>query len=323
MAPVLADAEADQGAQPAPSLWPPAADWPRIAPMAAPAHLMAPAPPTAPEPPARREPPVAPQRTPGKPVPRMAPGVGGPNLDWRPPPRIDWPSPASRLPPFEGDLAVKALRQRLSLDPELLPEPPIRARPKSVLPFLSRFCLVAVVAAVVAYGVTLLSMPDLRPISIKRDKVIPDLGIVAATEPALSSAGSDARPGTAGDRGAAGFANETAPLGVSLNGASGGEFALLSGLAAGTRLSVGASFGGTGWRGRRATSPAPMYAPKDFVGVMDAAIDLRTSRDTLVDRNVMRLEWIGKQPELRSPQLRPGPDEPGQIVPVIQPIGGG
>jgi TPR repeat protein len=37
------------------------------------------------------------------------------------------------------------------------------------------------------------------------------------------------------------------------------------------------------------------YAPPDFVGVMNAAIDVRTPSDTLVDRSVMRLEWIGKR----------------------------
>jgi TPR repeat protein len=39
------------------------------------------------------------------------------------------------------------------------------------------------------------------------------------------------------------------------------------------------------------------YAPKDFVGVMDAAIDLRSAADRLMDSQVVRLEWIKKKPE--------------------------
>ncbi len=45
------------------------------------------------------------------------------------------------------------------------------------------------------------------------------------------------------------------------------------------------------------------YAPKDFVGVMDAAIDLRL-RDQLVDSQIVRLEWVAKM----EPRLAPPPD---------------
>src|SRR5207253_10213300 len=46
--------------------------------------------------------------------PPMAPGIGGPNLDL----------PLPRLRPFAGDVAVRDLRHRLALHPELTPEPP-------------------------------------------------------------------------------------------------------------------------------------------------------------------------------------------------------
>jgi hypothetical protein len=237
---------------------------------------------------------------PVRPSPRMAPGVGGPNLDWHP--RIDWPSPSSRLPPasvstpFEGDLAVKALRSRLSLDPAFRPEPPIRAQQKSLMPFLGRFCLTVGVVAAIACGVAAVSMPELRTFSFK-----PDQRFIAAIKPTLAAV---SEPALASSRlvieGRQAFANEPLPLGVSLNGAMGGEFALLTGLAAGTRLSTGSAFGATGWRlPARELVTAFAYAPQDFVGVMDTAIDLRTSRDTVVDRNMMRLEWIGKPVEAR------------------------
>jgi TPR repeat protein len=40
------------------------------------------------------------------------------------------------------------------------------------------------------------------------------------------------------------------------------------------------------------------YAPKDFVGVMDAAVDLRSANDRLMDSQVVRLEWIWKKPDM-------------------------
>jgi hypothetical protein len=35
-----------------------------------------------------------------------------------------------------------------------------------------------------------------------------------------------------------------------------------------------------------------VYAPKDFVGTMVAAIDLRSASDWLLDSQTVRLEWV-------------------------------
>src|SRR5687768_11309153 len=51
------------------------------------------------------------------PEPRMATGMGGPNIEL--PPRM------REGTPFEGDVAMVELRRRLSLQPELVPDPPI------------------------------------------------------------------------------------------------------------------------------------------------------------------------------------------------------
>src|SRR5215204_2529991 len=88
--------------------------------------------------------------------PRMAPGVGGPNVKAprappAPPdaaraqsaiksspsqtPEDEWPA-TLRGHPFEGDLDIKALRQRMSLDPEFVPAPPVRIRKRAVMPWL-------------------------------------------------------------------------------------------------------------------------------------------------------------------------------------------
>ena len=43
-------------------------------------------------------------------------------------------------------------------------------------------------------------------------------------------------------------------------------------------------------------------SPKDFVGVMDVAIDLRSVGDGLLDSRLVRLEWIEKKEQRSAPQ---------------------
>lgn len=81
-------------------------------------------------------------------------------------------------------------------------------------------------------------------------------------------------------KGAKGFVNEPLPLGVSINDASGGERVILAGFAIGTKLSAGTPLGLTSWQMlARDVGNAFVYAPKDFVGIMVAAIDLRSPSD--------------------------------------------
>lgn len=83
-------------------------------------------------------------------APPMAPGIGGHN--------IDLPRPRSR--PFEGDVAVKDLRRRLSLDPQLVPEPPILRVRKPLVRWLVWLSSVAVVAAIIVFGAPLMTFLD-------------------------------------------------------------------------------------------------------------------------------------------------------------------
>jgi hypothetical protein len=90
-----------------------------------------------------------------------------------------------------------------------------------------------------------------------------------------------------------GFVNEPLPLGVSINDASGEERVILAGFAIGTSLSSGTPLGLTSWQmSARDVGNAVVYAPKDFVGVMVAAIDLRSPSDWLLDNQTVRLEWV-------------------------------
>ena len=101
------------------------------------------------------------------------------------------------------------------------------------------------------------------------------------------------------------FANEPLALGISLADASGEETVTLVGLVNGTKLTAGSAFSPTGWQlSARELGSAFAYAPKDFVGAMDAAIDLRSARDRVVDSQVVRLEWMPKD-EPRPPRQPP------------------
>ena len=65
---------------------------------------------------------------------------------------------------------------------------------------------------------------------------------------------------------------------VSLTDVPGGDRIILAGLPIGTSLSTGTPLGLTGWQMlARDVGNALVYAPKDYVGSMVAAIDLRSA----------------------------------------------
>jgi hypothetical protein len=229
-------------------------------------------------------------------APPMAPGIGGPNIE---------------LPPFAGDVAIKELRHRLALDPDLVPRPPIKAGRESVLPWIGRFSIVLILASIVGFGATLMLFPNAAP---KEPGIV--AGVATPLLDGLSHSAMQAQPPRLVVEGHTAFANEPIPLGVSLNGGSGGEMLTLAGLATGTRLTAGAPLGLTGWHlSARDIGKAFAYAPKDFVGVMDAAIDLRSPRDRVMDSQVVRLEWIEKKEALLVPKAEPTKPEPLKLEP--------
>ena len=250
-------------------------------------------------------------------APPMAPGIGGPNIE---------------LPPFAGDVAIKELRHRLALDPDLVPRPPIKAGRESVLPWIGRFSVVLILASIIGFGATLMLFPNAAP---KEPGIV--AGVATPLLDGLSHSAMQAQPARLVIEGHTAFANEPIPLGVSLNGGSGGEMLTLVGLATGTRLTAGAPLGPTGWQlSARDIGKAFAYAPKDFVGVMDAAIDLRSPRDRVMDSQVVRLEWIERKEALlvpkaeqtkpgaarpEPPKLEPAKLEPARPPSVVQQLG--
>jgi hypothetical protein len=229
--------------------------------------------------------------------PPMAPGIGGPNL---PPPK---------LRPFAGDVAVRDLRRRLSLDPDLALQPPMQTPRESVVPWVGRLAFVLIAAAGLGFGITLLTVPN----EMRRN------GIVGTMTPIIEDLSRASRePAHLVVEGQKGFANDPLPLGVALNEATGAEMLTLVGLAHGTRLTAGTPLGLTGWQlNARELGRAFAYAPKDFVGVMDAAVDLRSPRDRLMDSQIVRLEWVQKKhakPE--QGKLEPSKPEPSKFEPT-------
>jgi hypothetical protein len=219
----------------------------------------------------------------------MAPGIGGPNLD-----------PLPKAPTFEGDVGIIQLRRSLSsLEPDVMPHPPFARQPKLAERPRTHWAIVVglsasvVLAAVVASGVTIMSLSSGNPI---RSEKKGDRSVVVA----------DASGGVAGLSEHHGklaarlvletrqaYANEPLPLRLAVNGASGNEHLLVKGLNAGTRLSAGIPLGADGWRlAPQDIGNVLAYPPKDFVGAMNAAVDLRSPRNALVDSQMVRLEWL-------------------------------
>jgi hypothetical protein len=183
-------------------------------------------------------------------APPMAPGVGGHNIDLPPP----------RSTSFEGDVAIKDLMRRLSLDPQLVPEPPIRRARKPVARGLVWLSFAAVVAAVIVF-----SAPPMTFLDEARNLAG---GVAMPPREGSPRVGTLARPARLVVESQMGFANEPLPLGVSLNDASGGETVFLAGFAAGTEVSAGSPLGLTRWRvSAHDLDTAFAYSPRGFVGV--------------------------------------------------------
>jgi hypothetical protein len=213
--------------------------------------------------------------------------------------KINWPPAPAKLTRFEGDVGMTELRHRLSLDPHIVPEPPLQVRQRSLArSWLTKLPLYIGMAAIVAYAVVELS-PSYgdNPLTRSND------GAARASR-LTATPGGVTMPIAAPrlvveDRQT--FADEPLSLGVVLVGATGGESVLLNGLVKGTRLSAGEPLSPTGWRvAARELGNLLAYAPSSFIGAMDAEIELRSAKNAHLDIQVGRLEWLKKVPDLRA-----------------------
>jgi hypothetical protein len=171
--------------------------------------------------------------------------------------------------------------------------------------------LVLGLAAIAAFAITLVTVPG----EVRTN------GIAGAVVPLIEDLSRGSTPPVRlvveSQRG---FANDPLPLGVALNETVGGEMLTLVGLANGTRLTAGSPLGLTGWQlAARDLGKAFAYAPKDFVGVMDAAVDLRSPRDRLMDSQIVRLEWVQKKETRLAPASKLGLEPGGTEKPKLEP----
>ena len=103
------------------------------------------------------------------------------------------------------------------------------------------------------------------------------------------------------------FANEPLSLGVSVDSAAGDESLMLAGLALGTRLSAGVPVSEASWQlAPRDLNGVYVYAPKDFVGIMNTAIELLSANQKLIESRAARLEWIAKSNSPPTKRIEPG-----------------
>jgi hypothetical protein len=214
----------------------------------------------------------------------MAMGVGGPN--------IELPKRLREHAPFGGDVAMVELRRRLSLQPDVVPEPPMWIRSEAPSRRIMRLSFVLLVSFALAYGLTVLYPNSFEPLAWQPAADVPATP-APETAQAKAASGPPVRLVVEGRRA---YANEPLPLGLSLTGASGEEFVLLKGLTAGTRLSAGTARDDRSWRvPAREIASVTAFAPKDYVGTMNAAVDLHAGNQ-LIDSQMLRLEWVETPP---------------------------
>jgi hypothetical protein len=197
-------------------------------------------------------------------------------------------------PPTVDHFAGIEPRSPSDLDPEILAPPP--ENPRRLGRMMIRSTQWIGFAAIVAYGITMFS-------SFQTDNRLPKSSNDGASiGPMSRESGNDARQRlVVEDRQA--FANEPIWLGAVADPAASSGALSLRGLAHGTRLSAGLALDEDGWElALRDIDRAYVYAPSDFVGVMDATIALLSPAKMVIDSRQMRLEWMAKVDSLPNKQ---------------------
>ncbi len=246
--------------------------------------------------------------------------------------RLDAASRSSPATERFGRLPAETqLPRRSRLDPEVVPEPPISMQRRIGVPLLVQYVVVAGVAAIAAYGLTMIfaSEPHSGQSIAKNDVGAMRRG------PSDNSTKPSGNPTELSDISTAppivqpparlvvedqkAFANEPLSLGVSVDGATERDSLLLAGLTVGTRVSMGLPVSQSSWQlPLHDLNNAVVYAPKDFIGVMNTAIDLLSPDKKLMDSRAIRFEWLAKQPRPTEAVRRVDSGSPS-VVPV-QPI---
>lgn len=208
---------------------------------------------------------------------------------------VEQPAAWSRAPAqvFEGDRAMRELRTRMALDPQLVPEPPQSSQRHSIAKRLMRLGAIAGFAAGVAYLLVLFGLLDAKAPVEEQGAALKSTLAGKGTDWAASLIRSRASTGRlAFVQNRSAVVNEAVPLGVTFAGGPDDGAVVVSGLAEGAQLSTGLSLEGGSWRVPLAdVARATLAPPRDFVGVMDLVVELRSADGASIDKGPMRIEW--------------------------------
>ena len=228
---------------------------------------------------------------------------------------------------FEGDVAVRQLMLRQTLDPQPVPPPPARDARDRGFGMAGRFMIAAGIAAAVAFVIVSFVSSE----SQNRD------GTATASLWSRIFGGGNSEQ-AAGTRALPrlfvenrrSVVNQPIGLGIQLSEPAPGAFILMRGLASGTRLNAGTPVGEGSWRiPTRELASAAVLPPMNFAGPMEISIDLRLPDDTVADSNVVRLEWVVATANVNpadapaivqpaAPQPAPAP-QPVATIPIAPP----
>jgi hypothetical protein len=206
--------------------------------------------------------------------------------------------------------------------PELISAPPPPIRQPRPLRQLTQLTLVIVFAASVAYVLTITSTSQPGALQPKGASERPAQMASQANEVQTISAA----PSRLIVKNQEVFANEPLRLALSVEQPANNESLLLDGLSPGTTLSAGAPMNRFSWRvASDELHGLYLYAPKDFVGVMNTTANLLSDRQ-LIDSQGMQLKWVSsiRKPPVAVAKRTPSTSEPVAVitssVPKIRPI---
>lgn len=204
-----------------------------------------------------------------------------------------------KTPPHAPDRRPRTVPpHRSGLDPEIVPEPPAALRESRVFAPLMRFSLVVIFAAIIAYGLTMLASLQPKALWLKgaRERIA---GLESQLHEALPASGPPSRLVVEDQQV---FANEPLSLAVDVEHGQENESLTFEGLAQGTMLSAGIATGPFSWQlPFEKLRGLYLYAPKNFVGVMNTTVDLFGADKRLLDSRAMQLKWAAREAKPVSP----------------------
>jgi hypothetical protein len=221
---------------------------------------------------------------------------------------------SKRHGPFAGDVAIVELRNKLTLVPHQIPEPPPPPSTGMKYRLVIRLAGAAVVTAVGVVGYHFGSSPPQNQQVLTLPRLVPaahplqSAALPTASPPAartpLGQSNEQQSRDAASSRALSGRlaigavqpqrVDESVRLMVSATDAGAAATVLIGGLLPGWQLSAGRQVSPGAWRlSVEQLTGATITPPRGFVGAADLTLELRLADNTVADRKSLRLEWSG------------------------------